>query len=213
MNKKKITIVLLLTAFLTAFSAQAKFGYGVIVGTNINELKLTNVKDNFSTDNRAGFNFGATAEYIAPVLGLGFDVSVMYVHQQSIIDYMDENELGQMIPATTKVVGNFFEIPLHIKYKLSLPAVSSYIAPYVFAGPNVSFKFSGDNSYLKTKNTQWGIDLGLGVELIRHLQIGAGYTFGINNVMRKQTLFDPGNVNGDLKVKSNYWTITAAWMF
>lgn len=201
MNKKKITIVLLLTAFLTAFSAQAKFGYGVKAGVSINNL-LYSGKDKklFDSDNRAGFTAGFTAEYIAPVLGLGADISLMYAYQQTEIN-------------DNKVKGNFFEIPLHLKYKLSLPAVESIIAPYVFTGPSVAFKFGGKNSYNGTKSTQWGWDLGLGVQLIRHLQIGAGYTFGINNLMRKQTLLNIPNVNGDLKVKSNYWTITAAWMF
>lgn len=196
MKKSRISVLLLLVALFTGFSAQAKFGFGPKLGMNVNSLHISG--GNFDEDNRCGFTGGLTAEYIAPMLGLGADISLMYAHMKTEVN--GEN-----------VSGNFFEIPLHLKYKIGIPAVSSIISPYVFTGPSVAFKLGGDESYANTKTAQWGWDLGLGVELIRHLQIGAGYTFGINNVAR-HFAGDDTNV-GKIKVKNNYWTITAAWMF
>lgn len=70
---------------------------------------------------------------------------------------------------------------------------------------------SGDHNSFKTKTVQMGWSVGLGLQFIKHLQIGAGYTFGINNIM-KYVPQDYVEV-GTLKVKNNYWTITAAWLF
>lgn len=207
MNKTKISILLLLAAFFAGFSAQAKsgFGFGPKVGMTVNQMSFSGSKL-LDSDNRCGITAGLTAEYIAPVLGIGVDISLMYSHMKTSVGVEEKG-----VSYHEDVSGNFFEIPLHLKYQLSLPAIQSIIAPYVYTGPSVAFKLSGDDSYGGTKKTQWGWDLGLGVELIRHLQIGAGYTFGINNVV--DHLVEDVNATHDIKVKNNYWTISAAWMF
>lgn len=205
MNKTKFTIVALLIAFCTGFSAQAKFGFGPKVGMTFNQMHFSGSKI-FDSDNRCGFTGGLTAEYIAPMLGLGVDVSLMYAHMKTNVGIEDG--------VSQNVSGNFFEIPVHLKYKISIPAVESIISPYIFTGPSVAFKLSSDESFMATKKTQWGWDLGIGVQLIRHLQIGAGYTFGINKVASYLIPDDYGIQTGhEIKVKNNYWTVTAAWMF
>jgi len=204
MNKTKISIILLVVAFCTGLSAQAKFGFGPKLGMNVNQMSFSGSKL-LDSDNSCGFTGGLTAEYIAPVLGIGADISVMYSFMSTKVEEGNYSKT---------VSGNFFEIPLHLKYKLSVPAIQSIIAPYIFTGPSVAFKLSGEDSYGNTKKTQWGWDLGLGVELIKHLQIGAGYTFGINNLARNTVNIAGSNVQvSKVKVKNNYWTITAAWMF
>lgn len=199
MNKTKFSVLFLLLALCTGFSAQAKsgFSFGPKVGLNVNKMSFSGSKV-LESDNRCGFTGGLTAEFIAPILGVGADISVMYSHMKTSVN--GEN-----------VSGNFMEIPLHAKYKLTLPAVESIISPYIFTGPSVAFKVSGEESYGNTKKTQWGWDLGLGVELVRHLQIGAGYTFGINKLVKH--LYEDVNSTHEVKVKNNYWTVTAAWMF
>lgn len=204
MTKTKLSIVVLLVALFTGLSAQAKFGFGPKVGMNINKMHFSGEKL-LDSDNRCGFTGGLTAEYIAPMLGLGVDVSLMYAHMKTSVAV--ENGPSE------NVSGNFFEIPVHLKYKIGIPAVESIIAPYIFTGPSVAFKLSGENSYAGTKKTQWGWDLGLGLELVRHLQIGAGYTFGINKIASVVTAGYGFTTGHEIKVKNNYWTVTAAWMF
>lgn len=196
MKKSKIAIFALLIALCTGLSAQAKFGYGIKVGANINQMSFS--KDIYDTHNRCGITAGLTAEYIAPVLGLGADISLMYTYMTTSVEGEDVN-------------GNFIEIPLHLKYKIGIPAISSILSPYVFTGPNLAVKLN-KKAFDDTRDCQWGWDLGIGIELIRHLQIGAGYTFGINDIAKD---YGPnvGNITNNVKVKNNYWTVTAAWMF
>lgn len=211
MKKVKLTLVMFLVALTSAFSAQAKFGFGPKLGVNIDKMNVDGI--DWSESNRCGFTGGVTAEYIAPVLGLGFDVSLMYSRltvaraQEFGTNYDDATNFG------TKS-SNFFEIPLHIKYKLDIPMVSGLVAPYIYTGPSAAFKLGGSDDYFKTKSTQWGWDLGLGLQLINHLQIGAGYTFGINKLANwTYRNVNEVNVVDNVKVRNNYWTITAAWMF
>jgi hypothetical protein len=54
-------------------------------------------------------------------------------------------------------------------------------------------------------------NVGLGVELFSHLQVGASYGFGINNVINKYEVL---GINAEpIKANNNYWTISAAYLF
>lgn len=208
MNRTKFSVLLLLAAFVTSFSAKAEFHFGPKLGVNVNQVSFDSKV--FDSSNRCGFTGGVTLEYIAPVLNLGADISVMYTHMKSNVGA----SAGNVDLDIKTVSGNFIEIPLHVKYKIANP-ISSIIKPYVFTGPSVALKLGGENDFIETKKAQWGWDLGLGVELIKHLQIGAGYTFGINKVVDHINAAGNLNISTDdnVKARKNYWTITAAWMF
>lgn len=202
---KKFSYLLLLLALCVSFSADAKFRFGPKLGVNINELHIKG--GNFDEDNRCGFTGGLTGEYIAPAINFGFDISVMYTYMTSKVDKPDGSQ--------TNINGNFIEIPLHLKYMFSIPAVNKVIRPYIFTGPDLALKLGGGNDYFKTKTTQWGWDVGVGLQLFQKLQVGAGYTFGINSVANKVANSYDVNLNttNNIKVKNNYWTVTLAWMF
>lgn len=201
---KRIFLVVLVTA-ITVCSVSAKLRFGVKAGVNIDNLKLTNVMDNLSTDNQCGFTGGVTTEFIATIIGIGFDLSLMYTHMKSDIEY------NKYEGAVSK---NFLEIPLNLKYKIGVPVISSIVQPMIFTGPTMALKLDksifGD---LKSKTVQMGWNLGLGFEFFKHLQINGGYTFGINNVAKMIPGINNSTNLGKIKLKNNYWTVTAAYMF
>ena len=85
------------------------------------------------------------------------------------------------------------------------------IHPYIFTGPSFAFKLGGDNDVFKTKTFQCAWNVGLGVELFSHLQLSGSYGFGMNNIMKTAGIVS--NTSNDIKLKNNYWTITAAYLF
>ncbi|MCH5226476.1 MAG: PorT family protein [Muribaculaceae bacterium] len=188
---KKFLAVLLIMV-MSAGMAQAGLRFGVKLGTNVDHIS-TNVKANFDKNNRAGFTGGVMMEYIAPMIGLGFDLGVQYAYMNSAIS---DNK-------------NFLEIPLNLKYKISLPVVGSFLSPYIFTGPSFDFKLDKNTvQYFKTKTFQTVWNVGLGLEFFKHLQIGASYGFGMNKIAE---VVIP-NVE-TVSYHNNYWTITAAWLF
>lgn len=203
MKKAKYLILVALMAIFVSVPASAEFRFGVKAGLNINKLHLSNFGDNVSSDNRCGFTAGVMTEFTVPIIGIGADLSLMYTHMnERINDAGDKGSINK----------NFLEIPLNLKYKFNIPVVASIIKPMVYTGPTLALKL--DKSAiddLKTKTAQWGWNLGIGVELIKHLQISGSYTFGINNIVKKTGLVD--EVIKDVKLKNNYWTVTAAWLF
>lgn len=178
--------------------AAAQFRIGPRVGLNVNKLHFD--KELIGNENRAGFNAGLMAEFTVPVVGIGFDISAMYVRrsaewaQQQLIDKRE-----------------YIEIPLNLKYKLNIPIVNSIIRPFLTTGPSFSFLTSKKSwTAFRNKSCDVAWNFGLGVELLRHLQIAASYGVGMTKAF--ETI---GAINGNAGIegKNRYWTVTAAYLF
>lgn len=202
MNSYRKIILTLLIALAGMGAAQAQFRFGVKAGINVNNLKFN--QDIFNDDNQCGYTLGVMGEFNVPVIGLGFDLSAMYTRMNASPEYYDNG-----VETEGSFGKDFLEIPINVKYKFSLPVVGSVISPYIYTGPTFAFnlnKKTFDNIKSKTCQTAWNV--GLGVELVKHLQVQASYGFGMNNVAKYI-----GTEPVDLKVKNNYWTVTAAYLF
>lgn len=203
-------IALVLAALLIfAGSADAKiFRFGVKAGANFNKLSFSKNIGNDLTDkaNSTGWEAGLMLETNVPLFGLGFDLSLMYARMNNNAEIYEN---GQQIYDASK---NFLMLPLNIKYKVSLPIVGKYIAPYIFTGPNFVFNLDKNTlSYIKNKTCQVAWNIGLGVELVNHLQVGASYNIGMGKVGR--SLLNINTNEPAYTVKNNYWMVTAAYMF
>lgn len=214
MKSIKRIAVIIAALIMFAGTANAKIlSFGIKGGMNVNKLHFSNtaLKDLTSKDNAVGWELGAMMECNVPVIGLGFDLSLMYARMNNGTQSYFEDKDGDMAIFNGKNAGkNFLMLPINIKYKFNLPVVSHYLVPFIFTGPDFAFKLDKnivDN--IKTKTCQVAWNVGIGIELVSHLQIAASYGFGINNIADK---FDMVNAK-DLSVKNNYWTVTAAWLF
>lgn len=200
MNNFKRILALVALAITVCIGAQAQFKFGPKVGVAVNGLHFS--EDLLKSDNRAGFVGGVMAEFTVPLIGVGADVSVLYQHRESMV-----GATANGIEVEKKLRGDYIDIPLNFKYKLSLPAVSHIIAPFVTTGPDFSFLLSKKNlnNALSNKSFDFGWNVGLGVELISRLQVAASYGFGItNHVSGDKALYDS---------KNRCWTVTAAYLF
>lgn len=185
MKRINKSILAILIALIGIGTASAEFRFGLKAGVNVNHLST---KGLLQENNQAGWTAGLMTEFKVPLIGLCFDASLMY---QRLNNDLDNH--------------NFIDIPINIKYKFGLPVVGKIISPYIFTGPDFAFKLDKEAlNAIKTKTFQSAWNVGLGVELLRHLQIGASYGFGLNNILKASNGAD---------VKNNYWNITAAYLF
>ena len=193
-SKRFLSLVIALAAILPAM---AQFSIGPRVGVALNTLELN--EHGFGSDNRAGFTAGLQAEVMIPMVNFGFDASVMYVRRTSEIS--GNNGL--------KVDRDYIEIPVNLKYKFGLPVVGSLVSPYIFTGPSFAFKVSGEDlsNFIHEKKCNMSWNFGFGLQLIKHLQVGASYGIGLSKVA------DFAVQNVEIEAKHNGWTITAAWLF
>lgn len=215
-------IVALFIAIFSLGAAQAQIRFGIKGGLNLNSLHFNDAATTFSDDNKCGYTVGVMTEFQVPIIGLCFDLSAMYTRMNSevlskaALPGNIDSSLANM--STTSYITNnsnhenigknFLEIPVNIKYKFGIPVISNILTPYLFTGPSFAFKLDKNKiDEMETRTSQVAWNIGLGVQLIRHLQISGSYGFGMNNVAKHWMNTE------SIKAKNNYWTVTAAWLF
>lgn len=209
-STKRLLLVLVCIAGIIG-TASAQFRFGPRVGLNVNSMRFD--KSIFDSENRAGFTGGLQVEFTVPIVNLGFDASVMYVHRvnstnvtnstdQAVNDITTENSFKKR---------DYIEIPINLKWKIGLPVVGKIITPYIFTGPSFAFLTSKSaiNDAFKNKTFDVAWNVGVGLQLISHLQIGASYGFGLTKTIETLSNYNGAPIDG----KNRYWTVTAAWLF
>lgn len=191
----------LIAAVLLVFAAQtvnAQFRIGPRAGITVSELHFNSSV--FDNSNRAGFTAGLMTEFTVPVIGIGFDASIMYSRRNA--DWMEAQGLSQSDGR------DYISIPVNLKWKFKLPL----IRPFVTTGPDFAFLTSRraiSEAYRNRKvDTSW--NFGFGAEILGHLQIGASYGIGLNKALEKVGIT---NDYKDIDAKNRVWTITAAYLF
>ncbi len=202
MKKLKLSLVIAaLFAFIPAFHASAQFHWGPKVGVAINSLHFS--ADDLDSNNRAGFTGGLMCEFTAPVLGIGFDASVMYVRRDLKAEVIEGNDIVSH--------RDYIEIPVNFKYKINIPAIGKILTPFVTTGPSVAFLTSRKsiNNALKNKEVDAAWNFGFGVQLFNKVQVAASYGLGLSNSITEKA----GINNVDIDGKTRCWTVTAAYIF
>lgn len=204
---KAIVLALVLAIGVGAAPAQAQVRFGLKAGINVSNLHLDKMANGevgtlWKDNNQTGFTGGAMVEFTVPVVGLGFDLSAMYVRRNA--QYLKDNNVSTDHR-------DYIEVPLNLKWKIGIPVVGKIITPYLTTGPSFAFLTSRrniENAYKnKSFDTAW--NFGFGVQLVNHLQIGASYGLGLTKALK--TVGATGNAG--IEAKNNYWTVTAAYLF
>ena len=201
MKKRILSFLIAIVAIIgSTMPAHADFRFGLKAGMNVNSLHFSS--KTFDASNRAGFTGGAMIEFTVPVIGVGFDLSAMYVRRNS--QWLNENNIQ-------KDNRSYIDIPLNLKWKMNIPVVNNIIRPYLTTGPSFAFltsKKSLENAYTnRSFDTSW--NFGLGVELFKHVQVGASYGIGLTKALKTFGTTDTASING----RNRYWTVTAAYLF
>jgi len=195
--KKSFKIIVLMLLVTTAAHAQLPIKFGLKGGLNITKVKFD--KDVVGTDNQTGFFIGPMAEFTIPIVGLGADVAVLY--DQKKIEVDNEKE-------TLK----YIDIPINVKYTLGLGDMAGI---YIATGPQFSFNV-GDDKILKAdtykmKSSTFSWNVGAGVKLINHIQVGYNYNIGIGKTAELNGVGD--YLKGAGKMKNNSHQISVAYLF
>lgn len=198
--KRFFSALMVMALLLITMPANAQLKFGVKGGLNISKVSVS--KDILKSDNQTGFFIGPMAEFTVPVVGLGFDVAALY--NQSGVAVSDVDGEAN---STLKTV----EIPINVKWTFGLGSTAGV---YVAAGPqfgfNVGNRIIQDLYEFKKNNTTFNV--GAGVKLIRHLQIGVNYNFGLSRVASIIDNDEFKEFAGE-KIRNNTWQISLAYLF
>jgi len=198
---------------MPSFYLQAGLRIGVKAGVNLAKAAFNT--DAVKPDNFTGFQVGPIIEY-ASFTGFGVDAALLY--SESGIKFTE----GFTITKYNEKV-NTLDIPIQLKQKFSF---AKKLGCYWSAGPYISFILNTQGTINQNYNmviTEWkskqfgvGVNLGAGLELLKHLQIGVNYQIALNNDYRNN--ISVINYKGDLlfsgiKAKTRIWSLTASYFF
>lgn len=199
--RKTFTLIAFVALMLTAIPAQAQLKFGVKGGLNITNMSFS--KDVVSSSNRTGFFIGPTVKFSLPLTGLGIDASALYDQREAKVK--DEDGLVEK-----NIKQQAINIPINLRYGVGLGSLASV---YFAAGPQFGFNVGDkniDEIDWKWKSSVFSVNLGAGVTLIKHVQVGFNY----NIVCGKSGEASVGNVaKSVVRGRSNAWQVSAAYYF
>ena len=206
--KKLFTLIVLVAATYFAVPANAQLKFGIKGGLNITDMSLSN--DVFETSNRTGFFIGPTIKFTLPIVGLGIDASALYDQREGEVNVeADDNTL-----VSTRLKQKSINIPINLRYDIGL---GSLAAVYLAAGPQFGFNVGDKNQSLYKDLAEWrlntsnfSVNVGAGVMLLGHLQVGANYNIVCGKTGEITVLDGAESV---LRGRSNTWQISAAYYF
>lgn len=191
-------VTILLFAVLLAATAGAQLRLGPRVGIATGSLHFDSKM--LSSERRMGWTAGLQLELRLPIVGLGIDGSLMFTHRNDVL--RDDQRTYHR---------DYIEIPLHVRYTLSIAGLNKLVAPFAFTGPNFgllcheSSDITWDN---RASNLSW--DAGFGVELLGHLQVSACYSLGVTKAFKLVGIDHDGH---SITGRDHCWTLSAAYLF
>ncbi|MDE6808185.1 MAG: porin family protein [Prevotella sp.] len=200
---KKIIISLVAIVAMYATPSMAQLNFGVKGGLNVTNMSIDH--STLEKSNHAGFFIGPTAKFKLPLIGLGFDAAVLYDQRDAKVN-------------RESITQKSINVPINLRYTLGLGDLAGV---YFAAGPqfgfnmgNKIFDIKSTTENLSLKKSNFSINLGAGVRLIKHIEIGVLY----NIACGKTGELNPINTTADVllgssDIKTNAWQISAAYYF
>lgn len=179
--KKLLVSFILVAAF--AITSEAQFRFGVKGGINFSKFS-TSIEELESS--ATAWQVGLVSQFKIPIVGLGIQPELLYT-----ISKGEDSSIS------------YFQLPINLRWQpLPIPLVK----PVILAGPYFGYavNFSGFKDGIKDniKKFDWGIGLGLGVEIWK-FQVAGRYSWGLQDIS-KVSEFD---------IKNNVFSLSAAYFF
>ena len=198
--------LLALVAIVVALSASAEFRWGPTAGVNIS--KYTYKQALFNVDHSVGGGAGIMGELMFPGIGFGIDLGLNYNMHGSKLHLGDKKVWASDGYGIEQSYLHTIELPINLRFKYTnLNGIERKIAPFVYGGPLFSI-IAGHSTLDALEYTGGSVMLqcGVGAELLEHLQISAGYYWGMTYETQTIKL-------EDLTSRSQGWRVNLTYLF
>lgn len=207
--KMKRLISLAVAAFIIlgcATGARAEFRYGPTGGVTFCHPRFKQVL--FPTQDQVGGSLGVIGENIFPGIGIGVSIGLEYQLRRAGLDLGDREMWASQGYGHVDMNIHYVAIPLHLRWKWTrLNGLEDFVAPFIYGGP--TFGIMAGHTRLRPFSFSGGdlnLDCGLGVEVLRHLQISGGYSFGMTYSYEAKIL-------SNFSTRTSFWSVKLAYLF
>ena len=139
-----------------------------------------------------------------PLIGLGIDAAALYDQRDAKLgEDDDESTISQRC----------INIPVNLRYGFGLGSMASV---YVAAGPQFGFNigqknYGSDTDGFKFKDSNLSLNLGAGVSVLTHLELGFTYNIALGKT--GEVSVTDGTKVLTSKARNNSWQVSAAYYF
>ncbi|WP_299235218.1 porin family protein [uncultured Bacteroides sp.] len=191
--KKIFSTLVIMVCLLLAVPAQAQVKFGIKGGLDMSKV-TTEIGDNAT-----GFFVGPMMEATLPIVGLGVDVAALYSQSGVKLEGNDADKLKSI------------EVPVNLKWTLGL---GSTLGVFAAVGPQFGFNLdNGVDAVLKSKKCAVSVNVGVGLKLLRHLQLGVNYNIGASKMTSKYFENLEEVIETEPNFRKNSWQVSLAYMF
>ncbi len=209
MRKLILSLALAAFALLPQTVSAFSFDWGVTAGYNLSKVKFSDnsYMDTFSSGNRSGWFLGPKI-HLGLIAGFGIDAAATYSQRN-----MEIEGKSNMLHS--------IEIPINVKYTFGL---SDVVGVYISTGPqfglglgneewHISQIGSTDYTTFEREDLQTTWNIGAGVRLFKHLDVGLGYNFALSKMGEAAIEDKTGMDLGDADCRTNTFQIQATYYF
>jgi len=205
--KKFLTSIAILAA-LAIMPANAKVKFGVKGGMNSSSMKIS--YEDIVSRSAEGWFAGPTMQVTFPlgITNIGADAAVLYDERRTKVAFDDVDQ---------SIKRKSIAIPVNFRANFNLIKV---LGAYVATGPQFSFNLgkgyfdltssSSISSNFQFKKSQFSWNIGVGIIVLSHLEVGVAYNFDIGRTGELQDMSTMQIVNAP---KQKSLVISAAYYF
>ncbi len=205
-NKRMIIAVAVVLMMMAAIPSVAQVKFGVKGGLNVTKMSVSS--EVYSADNNNGFFIGPTVKFTLPIVGLGIDAAALYDERKgALVRYDNKSE---------DVKFKSINVPVNLRWNIGLGSLAGI---YLAAGPQFGFALGDfgdawDSSFYKKENMNVSVNLGAGLSLLKHLELGFTYNIQTKDSYAITEDWAGGNLGLQVTdIKTNAWQISAAYYF
>lgn len=199
-------LILTLALIFCAVISQATFRWGPTVGMNVTHFSWK--QKLIPTNDAVGFNAGLMGEVMIPGIGFGIDFAVKYAMVGADADFGKKLVWSSDGWGKENVRLHTIQVPLNLRFKWTrLNGVEDIVAPFAYAGPLFQFQCSSTQKGLfDIPAGSVGVQVGIGAEFLKRIQLSAGYHFGLTYALKTVKL-------ENISAKTSNWQINLAYLF
>lgn len=213
MRTKSLVRFVLSLIVLSAFSFQSfsQVKWGVKADVGLNNPKFDS--DALKVENMTSFGVGPSIEAMILPLGmktLGIEASLLYNDNRMRVENVRDGGKNM----SEEISNRYLNLPVNAKLKFGLGLLP--VRMFVAAGPYAAMRIGGDkinfseiSEDIESKSFQAGVNIGLGVEVLKMIQVGVNYSGRLTD----NYSVDKPNWKDPLNGKSSTWSITGAVYF
>lgn len=194
MKTIKIYVFIAVMFITSGLYAQLGIKGGMNMANEIKSFNQVDIAAGLKSNNLTGYQIGLVYQLMPKKSGLGIEIGAL-ISQKGSTFQMDSTDVVNVFREGYREI-NYLEVPLYLRYRLSIGFIGFYGFGGVYGGYALSSKTVNETNDITSAETfnnftdrvDYGYNFGAGIELFKKIQFGATISQGIKNTASSNSI-------------------------